>query len=57
MNTPEASFLTWQQQFRTNKDCLHYLKEMKWPNGFMCPQCGHDNGIDLHLISDIIDWE
>jgi hypothetical protein len=48
MNTPEASFLTWQQQFRTNKDCLHYLKEMKWPNGFMCPQCGHDNGIDLH---------
>jgi hypothetical protein len=20
MNTPEASFLTWQQQFRTNKD-------------------------------------
>jgi transposase-like protein len=48
MNTPEASFLTWQQQFRTSKDCLHYLKEMKWPNGFMCPQCGHDNGIDLH---------
>jgi hypothetical protein len=21
---------------------------MKWPNGFMCLQCGHDNGIDLH---------
>ena len=48
MNTPEASFLNWQQQFRTNKDCLQYLKEMKWPNGFMCPQCGHDNRIDLH---------
>jgi transposase-like protein len=48
MNTPEASFLTWQQQFRTSKECLHYLKEMKWPNGFMCPQCGHDKGIDLH---------
>ncbi|MFT5838303.1 MAG: hypothetical protein ACI9UT_000795, partial [Flavobacteriales bacterium] len=39
MNTPEASFLMWQQHFRTNKDCLQYLKEMKWPNGFMCPQC------------------
>jgi hypothetical protein len=48
MNTSEASFLTWQQQFRKNKDCLQYLKEMKWPNGFMCPQCGYDNGIDLH---------
>ncbi len=24
------------------------VMEMKWPNGFMCPQCGHDNGIDLH---------
>ena len=22
MNTPEASFLTWHQQFRTNKDYL-----------------------------------
>ena len=33
MNTPEASFLAWQQQFRTSKDCLHYLKDnevAKW---------------------------
>ena len=21
---------------------------MKWPNGFMCPHCGHDYGIGLH---------
>jgi hypothetical protein len=21
---------------------------MKWPNGFMCLHCCHDNGIDLH---------
>jgi hypothetical protein len=33
MNTPEASFLTWQQQFRTSKDCLHYLKEMSGQMG------------------------
>jgi hypothetical protein len=23
-------------------------EEIKWPNGFMCPQCGQNNGIDLH---------
>jgi hypothetical protein len=28
MNTPEANFLLGNQQFRTNKDCLQYLKEM-----------------------------
>jgi hypothetical protein len=42
MNMPEASFLTWQQQFNTEDDCLEYLKKMKWPNGFICPSCGND---------------
>jgi hypothetical protein len=49
----EASFLIWQQPFRTNKSrtnksCFQYLKKIKWPNGFMCPHCGPNNGIDLH---------
>jgi hypothetical protein len=47
MNVPEASFLTWQQQFQTNEDCLLYLQKMKWPNGFICPKCGSDKGIQL----------
>ena len=48
MNTPEASFLTWQQQFNTEQDCLNHLKELKWPSGFVCPRCAHDKGTELH---------
>lgn len=48
MNTPEASFLTWQQQFNTEQDCLNHLKKLKWPNGFVCPRCAHDKGAELH---------
>lgn len=48
MNTPEASFLTWQQQFNTEQDCLNHLKQLKWPNGFACPRCAHDKGTELH---------
>ncbi len=48
MNTPEASFLTWQQQFNTEQDCLNHLKELKWPSGFICPRCAHDKETELH---------
>ena len=48
MNTPEASFLTWQQQFNSEQDCLNHLKQLKWPNGFACPRCAHDKGTELH---------
>ena len=48
MKTPEASFLDWQSQFGTDKDCLHYLTVMKWPNGFICDACGHDKAYKLH---------
>ena len=48
MNMPEASFLSWQHQFNTEEKCLHYLKQMKWPNGFICPQCGNTKSYELH---------
>ena len=47
MNMPEASFLSWQQQFSTEDDCLKYLAQMKWPNGFICPRCGGDRACGL----------
>jgi len=47
MNMPEASFLGWQQQFSTEEDCLAYLKKMKWPNGFICPCCAHDQSYEI----------
>jgi len=48
MNTPEASFLTWQQQFGSEDDCIEHLKALKWPTGFICPRCAHDKGAELH---------
>jgi hypothetical protein len=44
---PEASFLSWQIQFNTEDDCLKYLQEMKWPNGFICPRCGNNHYYEI----------
>lgn len=33
-----------QAWFRTDADCLDYLEWLRWPDGFICPRCGHDRG-------------
>jgi transposase-like protein len=30
-----------QAWFRTDADCLDYLDWLRWPAGFVCPECGH----------------
>jgi len=30
-----------QAWFRTDADCLDYLEWLRWPAGFVCPECGH----------------
>jgi hypothetical protein len=27
--------------FGTDADCLDYLGWLRWPQGFVCPRCGH----------------
>ena len=34
----------FQAWFRTDADCLDYLEWMRWPQGFVCPECGHGGG-------------
>ena len=34
----------FQAWFRTDADCLDYLEWVRWPQGFMCPECGHSRG-------------
>jgi hypothetical protein len=34
----------FQAWFRTDADCLDYLEWLRWPNGFVCPHCGHAGG-------------
>jgi len=34
----------FQAWFRTDADCLDYLEWLRWPDGFVCPRCGHSGG-------------
>lgn len=44
MKAPEISFYQWQQHFDTDEACMKHLAQLRWPNGFQCPKCGHDQG-------------
>jgi len=34
----------FQAWFSTDADCLDYLEWLRWPDGFVCPECGHPGG-------------
>ena len=36
-----GNFQAW---FSTDADCLDYLEWLRWPGGFVCPECGIDRG-------------
>ncbi len=36
-----GDLLAW---FPTDADCLDYLEWLRWPDGFVCPDCGHPGG-------------
>ncbi len=44
-------FFEWQSRFQTEQGCLIYLQKLKWPNGFICPQCGHDHAYSSRYAS------
>jgi len=33
--------IEFEQRFTTEEACLKYLAEIRWPEGFYCPRCGH----------------
>ena len=37
------SLLDFQKTFATEEACLQHLRAMRWPEGFICPRCGHDS--------------
>jgi transposase-like protein len=41
------SAIDFQDRFRTEDDCLDYIEKLRWPHGFVCPNCGHDVGYRL----------
>jgi transposase-like protein len=34
------SVMEFQRRFATDETCLEYLVESRWPDGFVCPECG-----------------
>lgn len=36
------TIVEFQQRFSNEGECLKYLIDSRWPNGFICPKCGND---------------
>lgn len=43
MKMPQISLLEWQKKYGTEKACANAIVNYRWPQGFMCPKCGHEH--------------
>lgn len=41
MSEQRLSLDEFETRFCTEEACIEYLFHMKWPQGFLCPRCGH----------------
>jgi len=41
------SLAEFQQRFSTEEECEAYLRQSRWPDGFVCPQCGGKGAYEL----------
>ena len=39
-----SAFQTW---FATDEACVEYLARSRWPDGYACPHCGHEEAYEL----------
>jgi len=42
MKMAETSLFDWQKRFSTEQDCIEALIEVRWPDGFVCPNCSYN---------------
>ena len=49
------SLIEFQRRFPDEQACAVYLADTRWPNGFRCPECGHDKG--WGLATKAFTWE
>lgn len=47
MDSEAMTLFEFKKRFATEDDCLDALERMRWPGGFICPNCGHDDGYRL----------
>src|SRR6266404_1705130 len=36
----------WEARFGTEQACRDYLRKLRWPEGFVCPRCQGNVGMD-----------
>ena len=46
-NYRTMNLLEFQSEFSNETQCRDHLFKMRWPNGFVCPRCGHGKFYDL----------
>jgi len=44
----EHNLLEFQQRYSSDEACLEAIARARWPHGFVCPKCGHDEGTRLN---------
>jgi transposase-like protein len=42
-----SNYLEFEEFFADEENCIAALKELRWPHGFVCPNCQHDVGYAL----------
>lgn len=43
----DLTFQEFLEKFSTEEACLEAIFESRWPRGFVCPSCGHNDGYRL----------
>ena len=41
MKQQQLSLIEFQQRFSIEEACMEHLFELRWPEGYRCPRCGH----------------
>jgi transposase-like protein len=41
------TLIEYQEKFGTEEACREYLFKARWPNGFICPKCGHNEHFNI----------
>jgi transposase-like protein len=41
------SLLDFYEHFGSEEQCFDYMAKARWPNGFICPRCGHNEAYAL----------
>ena len=43
----DMNLLLFQEEFKTSEDCQRWLFNTRWPNGYKCPNCGHEKYLQI----------